>query len=204
MSNSLQLLIKYKIKSIFLFCLITIFLSSSYVSAFEFGVSPSELNFQGRVEEKICNKVDIFSSLNEINMAIEDKWSIKDNTNKEINNYLTNSSDLRITIDYERNFILNKEKEISICLKSKDSGIFKGILFFQALGGSLNIGVWLNVNISNTNKVNKLTGFSISDFNSYIDNPIKMFVPLTILNLFLLLALLFMYSRKKRSKNKLH
>ncbi|MEK6811241.1 MAG: hypothetical protein AABX96_01900, partial [Nanoarchaeota archaeon] len=167
---------RHKIIFLSLFYLISIFLSVSYVSAFEFGVSPSELNFNGKIEEKICNKVYIFSSFNEINMAIEDRWSTKNNTNKDINNYLTNSSVLRITIDYERNFILNKEKEINICLKSKDSGKFKGVLFFQALDGSLNIGVWLNANISNINKVNKLTGLSISNFNSYIDNSTKVFL----------------------------
>jgi len=198
MSNSLQSLIKHVLKFLFLFYLITIFLLNSYVSAFEFGVSPSELNFNGKAGEEICKNIKIFSSINEINMVIEDRWSVKENANKDINNYLTNSNDLRIAINYERNFTLNQEKEINICLKSKDSGNFKGILIFQALDGSLNIGIWLNANISNPSKINKLTGFSISDFNSNIDNSIKVFLPLTILNLFLLLGLLLVYFKKNR------
>src|SRR3989344_815500 len=202
MSNSLQFLTKHVLKFLFLLYLMTIFLLNSHVSAFEFGISPSELNFNGKAGEEICSKVNIFSSLDEINLVIEDKWSTKENPNKEINNYITNSSDLRITLNYERNFILNQEKEINICLKSKDSGNFKGILIFQALDGSLNIGIWLNVNISNPSKINRLTGFSISDFNSSIDNSIKVFLPLTILNLFLLLGLLLVYFNRNKKLNK--
>lgn len=196
MLNSSQLLDKYRI---ILLCLIIILLNP-YVYAFEFGISPSELNFQGKQGEEICNNVKIFSSLDEINIALEDKWAVNVNASKNLNEYLMDSDDLDIVMDYEKDFILNKEREMSICLKSGDYGKFKGVLFFQALDSSLNIGIWLNADITKDNLASRITGYSIRDLESY--NSMKVFLPLTVFNLLLLLLLFFVYSKKKSKTKK--
>lgn len=198
MLNSLQLLGKYRIIFLLLLCFDIVFLSNSYVSAFEFGVSPSELNFQGKEGEEICKNVKIFSSLDGINIAIEDKWTTQKDSSKNLNEYLIDSNELKINMDYERDFLLNNEREIKICLKSKEAGEFKGVLLFQALDNSLNIGIWLNADISKTNQASKITGFSIKDLDSL--NSMNVFLPLTIFNLFLLFALLFVHHKRKKDK----
>ena len=196
MLNSSQLLDKYKI--IFLLFLSIFTLLSSYVSAFEFGISPSELSFQGVQGQEICQKVNLFSSLNEINIALKDKWSIESNPSKNLNDYLMESDDLKIILTYEQNFILNNQKEIKICLKSKDFGKFRGVLFFQALDRSLNIGIWLNADISKSNQASKITGFSIND--SDINNSMNIVLPITLFNLFLFFMLFFVYNKRKKLK----
>ncbi|MEK6915803.1 MAG: hypothetical protein AABW89_04660 [Nanoarchaeota archaeon] len=196
MLNFLQLLDKYRI---ILLCLIIILLNP-YVSAFEFGIYPSELNFNGKQGEEICNNVKIFSSLNKINIALEDKWAINVNASKNLNEYLVGSDSLKIVMGYERNFILDNKKEISICLKSKNYGKFKGVLFFQALDSSLNIGIWLNANISKNSLASRITGYSIKDSENY--DSMKLFLPLTVFNLFLLLMLFFVYSKIKYKTKK--
>ena len=198
MLNSLQLLDKYRIIFLLLLCFDIVFLSNSYVSAFEFGVSPSELNFQGKEGEEICKNVKIFSSLDGINIAIEDKWTTQKDSSKNLNEYLMDSNELKINMNYERDFLLNNEREIKICLKSEIDGKFKVILFFQALDNSLNIGIWLNADISKTNQASKITGFSIKDLDGF--NPINIFLPLTSFNLFLLLALLFVHYKRKKNR----
>ena len=95
-----------------LLCFDIVFLSNSYVSAFEFGVSPSELNFQGKEGEKICKNVKIFSSIDGINIAIEDKWTTQKDSSKNLNEYLMDSNELKINMNYERDFLLNNEREI--------------------------------------------------------------------------------------------
>ena len=171
-----------------------------YVSAFEFGVSPPELDFQGSVGENICKNLRVFSSLDRIDIVVDDKWAKESNVGHNIGGYEISSADLSLTMDYEKNFILNKEREIKVCLKADESGEFKGVLFFQALDKSLNIGIWMNADISGNNQTNRLTGFDISDLENYNYGPLKIFLPLTTFNLFLLLVLLAIAYRKKKKR----
>lgn len=190
MSNSLQPPAKLFIQT---FC--TIFIILSNTSAFEFGVSPSELNFDGKENQKICKSVSVFSSLNKINISLEDKWAENENANKNINLYSISNEELNLELEYEKNFILNRKKEIDVCLTSKNAGNLKGILIFEALNKSLSIGIWINVNVSKNNKASKITGFSVLNSDNF--NVIKIPLVITTFNLFLLLSLIFFYSRRK-------
>jgi len=199
MLNSLQLPVKKRITFLLLSFLIVILPFIPCASGFEYGISPSELNFNGKMGEKICKNVRVFTSIDEISISVEDKWVLESNAEKNINYYLNNSSDLNIALDYERNFTLKKEKEIIICLESKDSGKFKGVLIFQALDGSLNLGIWLNVDILESKKANNLSDIDVNDIANYGKiNLVKIFLPMTLFNISLLLALLFVYSKKKK------
>lgn len=200
MSNSLQWLAKHNQIIILLLSLNAILLCTPYVSSFEFGVSPSELNFQGKTDEKICQKASVFSSIDKINISLEDRWTNDEKANKIIDKYILNKEALYIKMTYERNFILNKEKEIDICLISKYSGNFRGILFFEAINGSLSIGIWLNADISSNIKTNKITGFSVLNSEDY--NLIKIPLIVTAFNLFLLLGLMFIYLKRKDKRSK--
>lgn len=171
------------------------FMLSSLTSAFEFGISPAELTFKGLQGEEICNQIKVFSSLDQIDMNLIDKWT-SEKSSKEISKYTLNSKDLNLDLNYNNKLILGREKNLKICLNSEDAGNFKGVLIFQALDKNLNIGLWLNANISKKREASKITGFSINESGTLSSTNI--FIPLTILNLLLLFGLFFIYKRKKR------
>ncbi len=166
----------------------------SLTSAFEFGISPAELTFEGLEGEEICKGVKIFSSLNQIDIDLMDKWTLE-KYSKEISKYGLGSNDLNLKLNYPDKISLGNKRDLKICLNSEDAGNFKGVLIFQALDKNLNIGLWLNANISKKSEASKITGFSINESGTL--GSVNIFMPLTILNLFLLLGLFFIYKRKK-------
>jgi len=196
MLNFLQSLSKSRIIFLWLLFFEVIFLSSSHVSAIEFGLSPSEINFQGKEGEKICKDIKIFSTLDQMNIFVDDKWNIEADQIKNLDAYSTDSEELNIIISYEDEFLLNFDKEIKICLKSEEEGKYYGVLLFNAIGSSLSIGVWLNADISKNIQSSKITGLSIKDLSNL--NPINVFLPITLFNLIALLMLFFVYYKRKK------
>jgi hypothetical protein len=153
MSNFLLL----KVKFVIIFMII-ISCSTCISSGLEIGVSPSSLTINSRINEIVCNKLTLMSSINNVNINIIDYWS--KTSGKYLDNYFLNSENLSLYLDYPKQVKLNKNQEIILCMKGEKKGNFHGILIFETLDEKINIGIWMNVNI---NSINEIKG------NTYLD-----------------------------------
>jgi len=126
-----------------LFILIFIIFLSSFVSAVELGVSPGRIEFFGE-----CENVTIFATGK---IIAEDKWS-KINSNN-LDDYNLNSRNAGVEIKYEKNFIVNGNKKIPVCIEGE--GEHFGVLLFRQEGSMAGVGSWLYVDINNKNEIRK-------------------------------------------------
>lgn len=182
------------IKSIMLFLINTLFLIS-LVSAAKLGVSPSAIEFNGSINEKICNKIILFSS-NETIIG-EDKWSLNKEFVKDINEYNHIAEDLGIKIGYLKEIKVDAKKEIEVCLTAKNIGKYYGLLSLRTKNKPAGIGIWMSVLIDNNPNINsnKLTG-SVIDDKTINQDKIKM--ALSISSMTWMIILIFLMIVKKR------
>jgi hypothetical protein len=166
--------------------LIILFVLIGFVSAIKLGITPSEVYFNGYLNEKICKNITIFSDFNG-DISGEIKWTkVKDS--KILKDYNIISEDLNINSDYPKRievFSRNKKELITVCLSGEKPGRYYGALLYGAEESHAGVGSWIYLRISKDNKTEgKLIGFG----------------SLSIISLFLVLIILFFIDKKLLTK----
>ena len=137
-----------------LFFILFIFLIAK-VYAGSLIVSPQEINFELKQEEKVCKNISI-EGIGII--LIKDKWAEKWEERKELNLHTLNQEDLNIKLDYSKNISINGKEKIKICFSGEEIGKYHGILLFREENSKSGIGIWLNASIKQGEYLNKITG----------------------------------------------
>lgn len=113
------------------------FLFVAFCSAFDFSVSPQELNFIGTKNTWICNNVTV--KMSEIlPISISSRWTNLEKS-KEITDYKILNQESQIEIKTS-----NVDNTYTICLKSKYLVDKKGVLLFRIDKKPVGIGIWIN------------------------------------------------------------
>jgi hypothetical protein len=150
-------------KIIGIFFLLLFFLQ--LISSLELGLSPAYLDLEGKAEEKVCQNVSVYAD-RDINVTIKDKWTKIDGSRK-IKDYNLSREDINIkVISPERIPISAGEKrKIEVCFSGKNAGNFYGAILFESDRGYANIGSWVNLKITKSQKNNiiSLTGEVIGE-----------------------------------------
>lgn len=117
---------------------------TSIVSAIEIGISPGELNFNGKPMEVVCNKVTVYSS-QDITLTGSDKWANSSKITRDMKDYKFEAKDLGISIAYLKE-VKKNNTEIKICLGGIKPGVYQGALIYST-PTTAGVGTWINVNI---------------------------------------------------------
>ncbi|MBS3085414.1 hypothetical protein J4225_01895 [Candidatus Pacearchaeota archaeon] len=120
------------------------------VSAVQIGISPPQIEFEGKTEEKICRTITLFSEQEEKFIGI-DKWVIEKNFVKDINKYNTTSSALGINFYYPKELIVKEKSEIKVCIEGVDSGDYYGAIIYST-NKSVAIGSWISLKVYGSKK----------------------------------------------------
>lgn len=193
----------------------TFYLSSAY----ELGISPSDMALDGRAGEKICRDFAVFSKDYNGKVVIADRWSFIKSQNAE--NYNLSSKEIGLEINYKRSVDLSDERlESEVCFKFNYGGNFYGILLFRTEEGDVEIVVPIYASITgnkmpenNSNVTDK--NVSLKEKNDYFEG--KLFLTgsaigarsigateisllATLLLLVIFIALLRALKRKARKK----
>ncbi len=173
-------------------------------SAVEFGIYPPELAFETNTQEETCKNLTFFSSYENLPLALSDKWALQKRQTKDIADYISNSSSLKISINYPKEITVQKGNIIPICIKANSEGIYQGILIFEA-EQSLMMGAWIHVKasadknekISLENLSASLTGFVSEDS---LSAPSHKWLILESFFLFVILISLALILKKRRKQ----
>lgn len=138
MSSFLQL----KDSLVFIFLLI---FAISQSSSLELGASPSNLVFQGNIDDLLCNNLSIYSSMNGLKIDLKDSWSKHESKNIEDYTYL--SEDFSLYLNYPDYVITDTKKVVTLCLIGKKEGKFNGLIELSSDNNMISIGVWTKVNL---------------------------------------------------------
>ena len=146
----------------------------SFSSAFELGISPPVLVFEGNVRERVCRNISIFSDRTGISLLISDKWTNKKDLTRDIEFYNIDSSNLWIELNYNNKIIVDRKYEREVCLIAENNGLYQGLLTFDVRDRSLGLGSWILANITgedirNKSLTNSITGFITGDSVFVID-----------------------------------
>ncbi len=191
-----QINMKKIILFLILVCLIQI------ISAAQLKLSPTYLNLNGNVNEKICGNVEIYSSFEGF-LISDTKWSeIK---SKDIKKYKRSSLDSNIeTYFSDKIKVVNSKNNEIFCFVFKKGGDYYGALILSSEDKLFGIGIWIDAKIYGGNNTEEkikdmgeekisLTGKVIDDSNENSNNSlkIKLMGVLSAINLSYLLFLLF-------------
>lgn len=152
--------------------------------------SPKEINFTGNTNEKICKNINLKLDKPE-KIITTIKWK-NNEEEKIISNYKINSHEYKISEEFNKNIILEKETNEKICLTFKEKGNYSGIIFYKIENKPAQIGIWINAKIEGNNPL-KITG-------NFAKIPEKMNYKnsLTTFSIILLIILLFLLIKLKR------
>ena len=111
-------------------------------------MSPPSINFNISVSDEFCKNVSVFSDRN-IRIILEDKWFVIDGFEdydqiKNVRAYNLEASEAGVITDYPESLEVNGKNSLIFCIKSDTEGEYHGVLLFEALGGDLVIGSWIN------------------------------------------------------------
>lgn len=192
---------------LFLVVFIAIILSLNILSsvfAYNLGIRPTEVKFEGKINERICKNVTLISGDYKGQMIAEDRWAEKSIFVRDFKAHNLTSSLIGIDIVYSKEFNIQNEKDISVCLNSKFSGLFHGLLIFTTKGGNIGVGTWLNIriadgegNIVNDDENGKITGFIIGNNDFSSDKDYLIIIYLSSTSLFLLILFFIMLKLHK-------
>ncbi len=147
---------------LFLF-LIVLIISVSFSSAISIGISPEKLEFYGQRNELICRDFSIFGDNSSL-FEGQIKWSRIDS--KILSDYKFDSSSLKINTSFPT--LINPGK-YKICLSSKNSGNYYGVLMYKLQNSSYGIGTWVDLQITGNSlieKINLISGETIQNIGS--------------------------------------
>jgi hypothetical protein len=161
----------------------------SFVSAIK--VSPTEVHFEGKAGEKICENVSVFC--NGV-VFIENRWAV--NESRSFSDYKSDSSFFGLDMIYDNNFFVFNYTEKTICVKADKEGFYSGILLLRLKDSNEGVGVWMDVNVSEGEDVfEKISGFIIEERNDS-ERIIKILFFVSFLLLLFLLRLLIYFKKR--------
>ena len=151
-------------KAIYFFILFIFLLENTFAS--EIGLSPTQLDFSGETNQKICREFSV-SCDSYCKVILEDRWAEKEILNKKLSLHNLNSESLGLEIFYPIEVALNKEGKISVCVLGKESGNYHGVILARKENSNSGVGVWLNVSLEQGTFVSKLTGAVVGEDKNY-------------------------------------
>ena len=174
----------------FIFLLFFIFLCN-FVSSIELSISPSQIDFNAKTNQESCKEITISTIKNSILIG-SDRWAEKNIVQRNFFLHNLSSKDLDIKINYPTNLKVDEITNAKICIVSKNSGIYHGLLLYKTQNSSAGVGIWMNLNITESEKFSiiKLTGNAISIEN----NKTSLFI----LPIFLIIILIFLFVKLNR------
>lgn len=180
---------KNKIYFIFL---LSIFISLSFCSALNFGISPGIIKFSEKQNEVSCQNFTIIGeNANVFNGNI--KWNDKDS--KDISDYTLSSEKLNINATIPSEI---KSGKYQICISSEKAGNYYGALMYKLNNSSYGIGTWIELKVEGDNPIQNilsLTGDTIKEIPYQ-----KAFLFTPILFLIILIFLLVKLKRKNNTE----
>lgn len=126
------------------FTVIFIIIFCARINAFELGISPAQVVFEGSQNKTICKEVHVFST-QESAYYVYNEWSTK--ASRNIYDYTLDAENFGLVISYP-DIIQVGQKDIRVCITAECSGFYQGVLLVQPIERSIGVGAWLLVNIN--------------------------------------------------------
>lgn len=177
-------------KKIFLFFVLIIVLTE-LISSVQLGISPSEIEFKGEVNEKICRDATIYSDYSG-SLNGEIRWMKEGQTGRDLKEYNFGEKALGIESEYPTSIFVDSEKKIKVCLMFQEPGQYSGALIYSTENSNVGVGSWIRVNINGNRiepRVEEITGESIALVQKKVEN--KTSFNLIFFVIFVMLALMF-------------
>jgi len=130
-------------KKIYLFLISVFFISS----VFAIGVSPSNLVFDLKAGEELCQNV--YVTFDTPSASVFDVWGKGEEAEWKFADFKTKSTEHGITITYPKT-LSNAQKEVEVCVNGKYNGEYHGALVSRGESGGNVVSqaaVWLLINI---------------------------------------------------------
>ncbi len=186
-----------------LFILISLNILLSGVSALELGISPPDVKFEGNVNQKICEKIKLFSSkivslIGEIKMSEEN--------NRDLTKYTLKEEGFDIEFEYPKKIENFTETEIEVCVTGVKEGEYSGVILYRGESSSVGVGSWLSVSLSRENesqivRLNLGKTITAASVGIGLEENVALFVLIFSL-LFMIMGLMLIYVLRKILKNK--
>lgn len=169
-----------------------------FVSSSKLIISPSEINFNITQNQKSCEQITIQVD-KQSTLIGQDRWAEKGIAQRKFTIHTLSSKDLDLELNYPQKFETNGVSIINVCITAKDSGFYHGLLLYKIENNNAGVGVWLNVNVSNSEKfsIKKITGNVINSQNNYS----KIFLSMLIFYSTIILVLLLIKINKRKIKS---
>lgn len=188
-----------------IFSLFIITITNIY--ALEIGLSPTLLKAEGNAKENICKNITIDSDRS-INLAIEDRWTSKKDSSRNLKDYNLKSANLGIEVSYTKKIFINSSESqfynINICFNSEKPGFYNGALIVVSENGYVSVGNWIELNILSKGGIESIgiTGNSIKSITSKtFSNPKELvFVFSSLVSVVLLIVLYFLVKKLSTKK----
>lgn len=168
----------------------------SLISAVKIGISDSKIDFSGKINEEMCNKITVYSDYDGFLIG-KTKWAKSKEFEKDLRYYILNYSDIGVKIDYPERVKVNEKKEIEICLTGEKPGDYFGALLYSTENSYAGVGVWIYANIygeeTKQEKTSLITGKIASDSVYYGSNKTQILLlesSTVLLSFFLMLLLI--------------
>lgn len=170
--------------TLFIFILI-IFVKTTFAMA----ASPPELFFNGSINENICKSITLNGTEN---IIILDRWVKDKEKTKDLSQYNIKSEDLKLNFNYLNQFYLEGHKSINICLNSKRTGEYFGVLLIQSREKPVGLGIWINAKITSLEeeKVSLINSNVIKENETQVNPKIVIFLLIILILLSVLVYLL--------------
>ncbi|MFA6023484.1 MAG: hypothetical protein WC781_05335 [Candidatus Pacearchaeota archaeon] len=179
-------------KLIVIFCLI---LAISFASAFNFGISPGQIQLNGNVGELICQNLSLITSDNKVTATGEDKWIAQENEVRKITDYVDTASDYGLEAVYPKNIQVTKSYSVNFCVKGTKAGEYYGVIVYRTTG-QIGAASWVKVKLTEKSNNAPITGAVVGN------NSNKMVLLGMVLSTVVLVVVLFVLLSIKRDVKK--
>jgi len=177
-----------KSKIYILFFLFVFFIG--FCSATTLTVSPTQIDFIGKTNEIICNKVKISVEDTQI-LEGKTKWAEQGQDERILSMHKLNANELDLDVTLPKIIEIYESSEIEVCIKGSKKGNYHGALLYKIEDKPVQVGIWMNVSLEE-NSLMKITG----NFIKTEDKRGNMGVYFAVM-LFLILGGLVVWSKKR-------
>jgi hypothetical protein len=163
-------------KKIISILFLSLFISISFCSAVDFGISPGIIKFSEKQNEINCQNFTIIGGDKDIFNG-DVKWS--NENSKDISDYNLFSKELNINVTLPSGI---KAGQYQVCISSEKSGNYYGALMYKLNNSSYGIGTWIELKVEGNNPIQNilsLTGSTIKEMSyqkAFLFTPILFFI----------------------------
>jgi len=175
---------------IILIFLLSLFISLSFCSALDFGISPGIIKLSEKQNEIQCQNFTIIGG-NEDIFNGDIKWS--NENSKDISDYKLSPKELNINSTIPSGI---KAGKYQICISSEKAGNYYGALMYKINNSSYGIGTWIELKVEGNNPLQNILSLTGNTIKEISYQKIFLFTPI------LLLAVLIFLLRKLKRKTK--